>query len=784
MLRAAHGVTPVHPHGADDFEQRPELPSPTPCSYTPGDAMNPAAEPRMPERETAGNGRFEARVVGMHCAGCVASIEKAVGDLPGVERAEVSLLTGDLSVSLADTGPVNSGLAADIAGAVESAGPYRVETASPAAAAEPGESAAGSRWRDGFLPVAGALALAGAAMGVAMSGFGASTAGRYAQFALATPVCLFFGWAFVKALGSSLRNGTFGMDSLIGLGAGAAYASSVVALAARGTGMLFFDTAALIVAIVRLGRWLEDRARGRATDALTELLALAPDRARVVRDGVERLVPVAEVRRGEHIRVSPGERAPLDGRIVRGGAAMDESLLTGESVPVERTVSDRVVAGALNLTGAAEIEVTRPAADSTVSRIAAAVRKAQTEKIPIQRTADRVAGVFVPAVMAAAVLTIAAWLLAEGALDFALARGVAVLVVACPCAIGLAAPIAVLVATGRSARQGILFRSGGALEALAAVRAVALDKTGTVTTGTPVVVAAEPGPAWTREELLRFAASAEQGSEHPLGVALVAHARGKAMDLRIPERFEALPGRGVTATFSGGTSAWVGSERLLRERGLAVPEDPAGSGASGWLRVVSESDGRTEFAGSIGFRDRPRPEAADLVRRLDDDGLAVSLVSGDEAAAVAATGSEIGVQNVEGGLLPDEKLSAVDRLRERYGQVAMVGDGINDAPALARADVGIALAQGAEIAREAAGVTLMRPDLRLVSVAVRLARRSLRIIRQNLFWAFIYNVAALPLAAGVLYPTTGLLLPPEAAAAAMALSSLTVVGNALRLRIG
>ncbi|MDE2883209.1 MAG: heavy metal translocating P-type ATPase [Acidobacteriota bacterium] len=746
--------------------------------------MDAAAEPRTPETETAGDGRFEARVVGMHCAGCVASIERAVGDLPGVEGAEVSLLTGDLSVSLADTRPMDSALAADIAGAVESAGPYRVETASPAAAGEPGEAAASSRWRDGFFPVAGALALAGAAMGVAMSGFGASTAGRYAQFALATPVCLIFGWAFVKALGSSVRQWTFGMDSLIGLGAGAAYTSSVVALATGGAGMLFFDTAALIVAIVRLGRWLEDRARGRATDALTELLAFAPDRARVVRDGVERLVPVAEVRRGEHVRVRPGERVPLDGRIVRGGAAMDESLLTGESVPVERTVSDRVVAGAMNLTGAAEIQVTRPAADSTVSRIAAAVRKAQTEKIPIQRTADRVAGVFVPAVMAAAVLTTAAWLLADGPLEFALARGVAVLVVACPCAIGLAAPIAVLVATGRSARQGILFRSGGALEALAAVRAVALDKTGTVTTGAPVVVAAEPAPGWSREELLRLAASAEQGSEHPLGVALVAHARGKAMDLRTPERFEALPGRGVTATFSGGSRAWVGSERLLGERGLTVPEDPGGSGASGWLRVVSESDGRTEFAGSIGFRDRPRPEAADLVRRLDDDGLAVSLVSGDEAAAVAATGSEIGVRNVEGGLLPDQKLSAVDRLRERYGRVAMVGDGINDAPALARADVGIALAQGTEIAREAAGVTLMRPDLRLVSVAVRIARRSLRIIRQNLFWAFIYNVAALPLAAGALYPATGLLLPPEAAAAAMALSSLTVVGNALRLRIG
>ncbi|MDE2661296.1 MAG: heavy metal translocating P-type ATPase [Acidobacteriota bacterium] len=746
--------------------------------------MDAASEPRSPERETAGDGQFEARVVGMHCAGCVASIEKAVADLPGVERAEVSLLTGDLSVSLADSRSLNSSLAADIAGAVESAGPYRVETAPPAAAAQPEGSVVASRWRDGFLPVAGALALAGAAMGVAMSGFGASTAGRFAQFALATPVCLLFGWAFVKALGSALRNWTFGMDSLIGLGAGAAYVSSVVALAAGGAGMLFFDTAALIVAIVRLGRWLEERARGRATDALTELLAFAPDRARVVRDGVERLVPVAEVRRGERVRVRPGERVPLDGRIVRGGAAMDESLLTGESVPVERTVSDPVVAGAMNLTGAAEIEVTRPAADSTVSRIAAAVRKAQTEKIPIQRTADRVAGVFVPAVMAAAVLTTAAWVLADGALDFALARGVAVLVVACPCAIGLAAPIAVLVATGRSARQGILFRSGGALEALAAVRAVALDKTGTVTTGAPVVVAVEPAPGWTREELLRLAASAEQGSEHPLGVALVAHARGKAMDLRTPERFEALPGRGVTATFSGGTRAWVGSERLLRERGLRVPEEPGGSGASGWLRVVAESEGRTEFAGSIGFRDRPRPEAADLVRRLDDDGLAVSLVSGDEAAAVAATASEIGIRNAEGGLLPNQKLAAVDRLRERYGRVAMVGDGINDAPALARADVGIALAQGTEIAREAAGVTLMRPDLRLVSESLRVARRSLRIIRQNLFWAFIYNVAALPLAAGVLYPATGILLPPEAAASAMALSSLTVVGNALRLRIG
>ena len=723
-------------------------------------------------------------MVGMHCAGCVATIQKAVGGVPGVESAEVSLLTGDLSVRLADSRPVDSGLVADIAGAVAATGSYRVETAAPAAA-PPEASAEVSRWRDGFLPVLAGLALAGAAMAVAMSGFGATAAGRFTQFALATPVCLFFGWGFVKALGTSLRHWSFGMDSLIGLGAGAAYVSSLVALAAGGAGMLFFDTAALIVAIVRLGRWLEDRARGRAADALGELLAFAPDQARVVRAGSEETVPVARVQPGERVRVRPGERVPLDGRIVHGGAAMDESLVSGESVPVERAAPDPVVAGAMNLTGAVEIEVTRGASESTISRIAAAVRKAQTEKIPLQRAADRVAGVFVPVVMVVAAVTVGAWLLAGGGADFAVARGVAVLVVACPCAIGLAAPIAVLVATGRSARRGILFRSGGALEALASVRAVGLDKTGTVTTGEPVVVALEPAPGTSARALLRFAASAEQGSEHPLGKALVAHAEEAGVPLEGPERFEALPGRGVTARFDGGsTNVWVGSARLVRERGLAVPEATGDAGASGWLRVIRESAGRPELIGSIGFRDRPRPEAAELVRKLDEDGLAVSLVSGDETAAVAATGGEIGVQDVEGGLLPEQKLTAVDRLRERHGPVAMVGDGINDAPALARADVGIAFAEGTEIAREAAAVTLMRPDLRLVSESLRIARRALRTIRQNLFWAFFYNVAAVPLAAGALYPATGLLLPPEAAAAAMALSSLTVVGNALRLRIG
>ena len=750
--------------------------------------MNRSGQTRSTEPGISPEAGFEARVVGMHCAGCVASIEKAVGSLPGVENAEVSLLTGDLSVRLSEVGAGGAAFAADVAGAVAAAGPYTLEPAEDTAVqsfAERKEAERPGRWNGGFLPVAAGLALAGAAMAVSMGGSGGTALGRWMQFLLATPVCVLFGWNFLLALGISLRNRTFGMDSLIGLGAGTAYVSSVVTLLTAAASPLFFDTAAVIVAIVRLGRWLEDRARERAADALGELLAFAPDEARVVREGAETMVRVARVEVGERVRVRPGERVPLDGRIVQGGAAMDESLVTGESVPVERAAPDPVVAGAMNLTGAVEIEVTRAASESTLSRIAAAVRKAQTEKIPLQRAADRVAGVFVPVIIVVAAVTVGSWLLSGGAVSFALARGVAVLVVACPCAVGLAAPIAVLVATGRSARRGIVFRSGGALEALARVRAVGLDKTGTVTTGEPVVVALAPASGRSAETLLQLAASAEQGSEHPLGRALVTHARNEGTRLDTPERFEALPGRGVTASFDGGdTIVWVGSDRLVRERGLPAPATPAETGASGWLRVLRESAAQTEVVGSIGFRDRPRPEAAELVRRLHDDGLAVSLVSGDEPAAVAATGSEIGVQQVEGGLLPEEKLSAVDRLRERYGPVAMVGDGINDAPALTRADVGIAFAEGTEIAREAAAVTLMRPDLRLVSEALRIARRALRTIRQNLFWAFFYNVAAVPLAAGVLYPATGLLLPPEAAAGAMALSSLTVVGNALRLRIG
>ena len=781
---------------------------------------------------------FEARVEGMHCAGCVLSIEKAVGRVPGVEEVSVSLTTGDLAVRLAAANralpPERGLLREEIDRALAGAGPYRLSTdgagappiaevpeapdrsaPDPAAAPEPATATAGvpeagsvspSRPETRFGPVAAALALAFAAMGVRMSALGDSPPGEWLQFLLATPVVCLYGLPFVRGLGLALRRGVFGMDSLIGLGAGTAYVASLVALFRPG-GPLFFDTAALVVAIVCLGRFFETRAQGRASEALAGLFALTPRTATVLRGGAETAVPVDTVAVGERLRVRPGERVPLDGRIVRGGASLDESAITGESVPVERAVSDPVRAGALNRSGFFDLEVSRPAAESTLARIAAAVRRAQAEKIPLQRAADRVAGVFVPIVMVLAVLSVGVWLLAGADAGFAIARAVAVLVVACPCAIGLAAPIAVLVATGRSARDGILFRNGAALEGLSAVRAVGLDKTGTLTTGEPAVARVEPAPGVRPGELLRLAASAEQGSEHPLGAALLAHARERGVPLTPLRRFEALPGRGVSAELETGERVLVGSARLARERGArppggsgpsdpeaegagATPTEAAGSATNGGpepgpgrlLVVALDEAGRADLLGGVAFRDNLRPEAAEAVRRLAEDGLPVTLLSGDSPEAVAAAGEAAGIAATEGGLLPEDKLAALDRLRERHGAVAMVGDGINDAPALARAEVGVAFAAGAEVAREAAPVTLIRPDLRLVSAAVRLSRRAVRIIRQNLFWAFAYNTAAIPLAAGVFYPATGALLSPEVAAAAMALSSISVVGNALRLR--
>ncbi len=717
-------------------------------------------------------GRVVGRVVGMHCAGCVAGVERSVGRVPGVIAAHANLATGNLAVTL------ERGMAAAprpaLAGAVEAAG-YKLEWAAedrPDEESGATESADGSP--AGTLRVVLGLVLALLTMAAGMTGALPGRSGVLLQFLFATPVCLGFGRVHLKALFLAFRHRSFGMDSLIGLGAGTAYAASVGSLLGLvAPELLFFDVAAMLVAIVTLGRWLESRARGRASDALRGLMLLAPDKARRIRDGEPSEVPVDEVRVGEVLDVRPGERIPLDGRIVRGAAALDESVITGESVPVDRVPGDPVVTGALNRSGWIEIEVLRVASESTLARIAAAVQQAQAENIPLQRIADRVAAVFVPAVMAIGLLTLVGWLAAGSGAGFALARAIAVVVVACPCAVGLAAPIAVVVATGESARRGILFRSGAVIEQLASVRAVAFDKTGTVTSGEPEVLRVQTGEGVSRDELLTLAASAESGSEHPLAQALVRFAEAQGVRTVRPERFEALPGRGVSATLPAGEHILVGSHGVMPEW------DPGEAGdAPGRLHVFRNR----EWIGSVGFRDEPRPEAEAAVRYLREEGFRVALLSGDTPEAVAAIGRELGFAESAGGLRPEQKRDELDRLRARCGPVAMVGDGINDAPALAHADVGIALASGTDIARAASGVTLMKADLRLAGAAIGVARRTVRVIRQNLGWAFGYNLAAIPLAAGVFHPLAGVLIAPEAAAMAMVLSSLSVVLNALRLR--
>ncbi len=707
----------------------------------------------------------------MHCAGCVAGVERSARQVEGIASVAANLATGDFT-AMPEGVPIRETreeLKAALARAVERAG-YRLEW--------PTAGATGDRSTPQEAPTSGlraavAILLALLTMAAGMSsGFGLDPA--VLQLLVSAPVCLGFGWPCLKALFAGFRHRSFSMDSLIGLGSGVAYAASLASLlGVLAPGIRFFDTAAMLVAIVTLGRALESRARGRASDALRRLLLSAPETARRIAGGVTSEIPVHLVRVGEVIGVRPGERVPLDGRILRGAAAFDESVVTGESAPADRGPGDEVAAGALNRTGWVEVEVLRAASESTLARITAAVREAQAEKIPLQRLADRVAAVFVPAVMMLGLLTLVGWLGFGSDTDFAIARAVAVIVVACPCAVGLAAPIAVLVATGESARRSILFRSGAALERLASVRVVAFDKTGTITVGEPEVLRVTPREDVSAKEMLTLAASAECRSEHPLARSLVRYAAARGISVEPPERFENLPGRGVLATLSSGERILVGSHRVLPGWEPGEADD-----ASGRLHVFRGED----WIGSVGFRDRPRPEAGTAVSGLVEQGFHVALLSGDSAGAVRAIGEELGFSESTGGLLPEEKKEAIDRLRSRNGAVAMVGDGLNDAPALAHADVGIALASGTDIARAAADITLMRGDLRLADAAIRISRRSVRVIRQNLGWAFGYNLAAIPLAAGIFHPLTGILLAPEAAALAMVLSSLSVVLNALRLR--
>ena len=620
---------------------------------------------------------------------------------------------------------------------------------------------------------------------------------NWLMLALATPVQFYVGWDYYVGGFKAIRNGAANMDVLIAMGSSAAYFYSLpvtIALTLGTTALgehVYFETAAVIITLIKLGKLLEARAKGQASAAIKKLMGLRAKTARVVRDGQEIDIPIEQVRVGDLVLVRPGEKIPVDGVVVEGRSAVDESMLTGESMPVDKKPGDEVIGATINKQGLLKIEARKVGAESVLAQIIRLVQEAQGSKAPIQRLADQVSAIFVPIVIGIALVTLMVWWFGVGVgFTPAMIRMVAVLVIACPCALGLATPTAIMVGTGKGAEHGILFKNSEALERAHALKVVVLDKTGTITRGEPEVIEiiAADGTLGANE-VLRLAASAERGSEHPLGEAIVRAARQRGLELTPPTQFEAIPGRGIVAVVEGHTVA-LGNPQLMHERQLRL------NGLEGVAERL-QNEARTvmwvaidgQARGLITVADTIKPGSKEAVAQMHRLGLQVVMITGDNRATAEAIAREVGIDRVLADVLPGDKAAEVKRLQdEGIGLVAMVGDGINDAPALAQADVGIAIGTGTDIAMETADVTLMRGDLRAVPQAIALSKATMRIIKENLFWAFFYNVVLIPVAAGVLYPFTALpmmlrALHPALAAFAMAFSSVTVVMNSLRLRL-
>jgi P-type Cu+ transporter len=729
---------------------------------------------------------------GMTCASCANRVERALARVPGVAGATVNLATERATVNL--RAPLTGDIADQLVAAVKKAGYEATPLADESTeAAADDEAARNTAARDATRREWQAVlisALLTAPLVLPMFGHGLGIHWMLpasVQFVLASIVQFGFGARFYRAAWRAVRAGAGNMDLLVALGTSAAWGVSVYAMLAHpgDDAHLYFEASAVVVTLVRFGKWLEARAKRQTTDAIRALNALRPDRARIVENGVERDVPLNAVRVSTVVAVRPGERLPVDGVVLEGRSHIDESLITGESLPVPKAPGDAVTAGSINGEGAIALRTTAIGAETTLARIIRLVESAQAEKAPIQRLVDRVSAVFVPAILVIAAITLAGWLVAGAHAETAILNAVAVLVIACPCALGLATPAAIMAGTGVAARRGVLIKDAEALETAHNVSVVAFDKTGTLTIGQPSLTAFEAAEGVDRAHALALAAAVQQQSDHPLAkaVAKAFEADAPRTALLAAAHARAVPGRGVEAEVEGRRLA-IGSGRWLEELALAVPPalaarakalQEAGNTVS-WLTGAGAAGEPDAVLALLAFGDTVKPRAQEAIARLKAMGVRSVLVTGDNAGSAAAVASQLGIDEVHAQVLPDDKARTIRDLKIRTGGiVAMAGDGINDAPALAAADIGIAMATGTDVAMHAAGITLMRGDPALVAAAIDISRRTWRKIQQNLFWAFVYNLIGIPLAAFGL-------LNPMIAGAAMAFSSVSVVTNALLLR--